>query len=398
MLFLALIGLAMPAYALVGANFAYSTVGANFTSTASTMNMANGDGTKFPATGNFEIVIYSASCASASSCGNREILTINRSSGDTFNIVSRGNENTTTPATWYQGDKVIESITFGQIAPYLNATAPTLAQIPVSNGSIYVPQTMSGDATLNSAGAIVVTKTNGVAFVPSATIDTTNATNISAGTLANARLGSLGTCITGNVVNGVNAGGVLNCVGAATGTVTSVGLSMPTDFSVTGSPVTTAGTLTVARASQTANYFLAAPNGTAGVPSYRAIALADLPPLYVGTVDLTTQAANITYTTIYTPTATGFYRASCWVEETQAATTSSTMPSCAIDFTTGDGGSSTGGTLTSTSTANVVGTWSQGALVFYAKTGVAIQYNTAGYASSGATAMQYAIHIRLEKM
>jgi len=66
---------------------------------------------------------------------------------------------------------------------------------------------------------------------------------------------------------------------AGAGTVTSVGLSLPSDFTVTGSPVTSAGILTGTWASQTANKFLASPNGSTGTPSFRAMVAADVPTL-----------------------------------------------------------------------------------------------------------------------
>ena len=59
--------------------------------------------------------------------------------------------------------------------------------------------------------------------------------------------------------------------------VTSVALSLPPIFTVSGSPVTTTGTLTATLASQTANTVFAAPNGSAGAPTFRALAYADLP-------------------------------------------------------------------------------------------------------------------------
>jgi len=63
------------------------------------------------------------------------------------------------------------------------------------------------------------------------------------------------------------------------GTVTSVGLSTPNWLSVSGSPITTGGTLAVTAASgQTANQFLATPNGASGAVSLRTIGPADLPP------------------------------------------------------------------------------------------------------------------------
>jgi len=62
------------------------------------------------------------------------------------------------------------------------------------------------------------------------------------------------------------------------GTVTSVGLTMPAEFSVSGSPVTTSGTLAVTEATQTANTVYAGPtSGGAAAPGYRALVSADIP-------------------------------------------------------------------------------------------------------------------------
>ncbi len=59
--------------------------------------------------------------------------------------------------------------------------------------------------------------------------------------------------------------------------VTSIGLSLPGIFSVTGSPVTSSGTIVATLASQAANTFFSAPDGAAGAPAFRTIVTADLP-------------------------------------------------------------------------------------------------------------------------
>lgn len=62
------------------------------------------------------------------------------------------------------------------------------------------------------------------------------------------------------------------------GSVTSVGLTAPTIFAVTGSPVTSAGTLALSLATQAANTLWAGPaSGAAATPAFRAFALADVP-------------------------------------------------------------------------------------------------------------------------
>ena len=60
--------------------------------------------------------------------------------------------------------------------------------------------------------------------------------------------------------------------------VSSVGLALPVSvFSVTGSPITSSGTLTGAFVSQSGNTFFAGPNGSSGTPTFRAFVNADLP-------------------------------------------------------------------------------------------------------------------------
>lgn len=62
------------------------------------------------------------------------------------------------------------------------------------------------------------------------------------------------------------------------GTVTSVGLSLPSIFSVSGSPVTSSGTLTGVLTTQSANTIFAGPtSGGAAAPTFRSLVSADIP-------------------------------------------------------------------------------------------------------------------------
>lgn len=71
---------------------------------------------------------------------------------------------------------------------------------------------------------------------------------------------------------------------SAGGTVTSIALTAPAQFAVTGSPITSAGTLAIAWNNQTANTVLAGPtSGGAAVPTFRNLVAADF-PAGVGTV------------------------------------------------------------------------------------------------------------------
>jgi len=91
------------------------------------------------------------------------------------------------------------------------------------------------------------------------------------------------------------AGGVWGSLGtgsSGSGTVTSVGLALPSIFSVSGSPVTTSGTLTASLASESANSVFAAPDGASGAPSFRALSASDVPSLDASKIASGTIAAS----------------------------------------------------------------------------------------------------------
>jgi hypothetical protein len=97
-----------------------------------------------------------------------------------------------------------------------------------------------------------------------------------------------------NTVSALNAADFRTAIGAGTGsgTVTSVGLSLPNIFSVTNSPVTGSGTLTGALATQNANRVFAGPTtGSAAAPTFRSLVAADIPTLNQNT---TGTASNVT--------------------------------------------------------------------------------------------------------
>lgn len=75
--------------------------------------------------------------------------------------------------------------------------------------------------------------------------------------------------------------------------VSSVGLSLPSIFSVTNSPVTSSGTLTGSLTTQLQNLIFAAPNGSTGIPTFRSLVENDIPTLSQSKItNLTTDLSN----------------------------------------------------------------------------------------------------------
>lgn len=147
--------------------------------------------------------------------------------------------------------------------------------------------------------------------------------------------------------------------GGGSGTVTSVGLSLPTSiFVLSGTPVTTSGTLTGTLATQTANTVFAGPStGAAVAPTFRALVAADVPRLDL----LTPPAAALSMnsqriTNLGTPTATTDATTKAYVDATvqgldlkptaQVATTAALPANTYVNGTSG-----VGATLTATANA-----------------------------------------------
>jgi hypothetical protein len=176
---------------------------------------------------------------------------------------------------------------------------PTFRAIVAADVPTLNQNTSGSAATLTTGRTIAIT--GDLAYTSPSFDGSTNVT--AAGTLAtvNATVGSFT-----NASITVNGKGLVTAASSGTAPVTSVTGTSPVASSGGATPAIslTAGygdTLNP-YASKTANYVLAAPNGTAGVPTFRAVVAADVPTLNQNT---TGTASNVTGTVAIANGGTG---------------------------------------------------------------------------------------------
>ena len=198
---------------------------------------------------------------------------------------------------------VTPNITLGTVPVANGGTGTTTL---TSNGIIYGNGTSTLGATAaGSQGQHLTINSSGVPVWTTATYPSTTTANQLLYSSANNTVTGLTAGTNGQVLT--ISSGVPTWATAASGTVISVGLLMPSIFSVTNSPVTSTGTLTTTLASETANTIFAAPNGSTGTPTFRALVNADLPTsgITAGTYNnvtvnaqgIATSGSNVTYLT-----------------------------------------------------------------------------------------------------
>ena len=194
-------------------------------------------------------------------------------------------------------------------APAGGTLGGTFAGSPTFSGT---PLFFSLDVAGSVSGTVAIVAQS-AAGTPTLTLPTTT------GTLASSATSPI-------VLNATT--GVISCptCGTSAGTVTSVGLALPGEFTVSGSPVTGSGTLTGAWASETANKVLAAPNGAPGTPAFRALVAADLP----NTVVTPGSYGDGTHVGAFTVDAQGRLTAASSVAITATATTLATGTSVSL--------------------------------------------------------------------
>jgi len=206
----------------------------------------------------------------------------------------------------YSNLDLSDSITDADVSP---TAAIAYSKLELTNGIINTD--ISSTAAI--AGTKVVPQFGAQNIRTSTTLEFDNGTHITS--LAPASSGQTQSLIlrlpnsngTANAILSTDGAGNLSWSSAGSGSVTSVDFAAPAEFVISGNPVTTAGTITLTKANQTANQVYAGPTtGAATQPSFRSLVLADLPAISASDIGLgnvpnvdATNPANIVQTSSY---------------------------------------------------------------------------------------------------
>jgi hypothetical protein len=292
---------------LIGNGTGYSL---NTLGTGAGISVTNGLGTITVANTGVLSNIAGAGISVSGATGNVTI-------GNTGVLSWSGGSTGLTPATATTGAVTLGGLLAIGYGGTNSTSTPTAGAVPYGTGTAYA-FTAAGTTgqVLTSAGAGTptwATPTTGtvtsVGLAMPTQFTVTNSPVTSSGTLTAAWTTQSANVLLAGPASGAGAVPTFRALTTAdipalpygTGTVTSVGLSLPSIIAVTNSPVTTSGTLTGTLTTQAVNSIFAGPSsGSAAAPTFRALTTADIPALsYVSSVGAT---APITSTGGLTPT------------------------------------------------------------------------------------------------
>ncbi len=273
------------------------------------------------------------------------------------------------------------------LSAHAQLSAPFAGGIKLQQGGITSPalglnmkakQAYSSDATLNwvqPAGNGILKVSNwgaNAGDVTVTTLDLSSASDIGTSVLGIANGGTGATTANGALNNLLptqtgNNGKFLTTNGTSaswTTAVTSVGLSMPAEFTVSNSPVTSTGNLTASWAAQSGNKVFAAPaDGSSGTPTFRNLVDADITSIsatkITGTLPVShggTGATSFTGNSVITSNAAGDQLVATHLNDGEIMIGNTSGAPSAATLTAGAGISITngGGSITiATNNANV---------------------------------------------
>ncbi len=268
-----------------------NVIGANYPGADFTITSGDGTGTG----GSGSIIFQTAPVAGASSTAN--IM------AERMRIAPTGNVGigTTTPSTLLQVNGTLTLGTTNSVTGTLTLNNSSSAnQVSISAGNTTTGYSLTLPLAQGAANTVLTNNGFGTLSwaLPSAALSnltpgtglTGSAYNGSAPETFAVNYGSTaGSAVQGNTQitispgTGMSGGGTITLGAGGTVTlnntgVTSVGLALPSIFTVTNSPVTTTGTLTGTFTTETVNTVFAGPtSGGAATPTFRALVAADIP-------------------------------------------------------------------------------------------------------------------------